>query len=169
MEQELLEKRETELLEKENSGCRFLLANDKADDLSRMYRLFARLPDQIGLHPIAEIVKQHILMIGNEKLERRVARIESEKETNQDPTFIRDLLSVHDKYMDVVSTQFEGNNLFQRALKHAFVEIVNKEVGKVKTAGKSTYVMLYKSLSPHRDFLDRQTSFCWGRIDEFVL
>src|SRR3546814_13092448 len=101
-----------------------------------MYRLFARLPEQAGLHPIAEIVKQHILMIGNGKVEERMGRIESEKETNQDVIFIRDLLNVHDKYMDVVSTQFEGNNLFQRALKHAFVEIVHKNIGKIKTAGE---------------------------------
>ena len=36
-EHEILELRETVLLEKEGSGCRALLANDKAADLSRMY------------------------------------------------------------------------------------------------------------------------------------
>lgn len=35
-----------------------LLANDKSDDLSRMYRLFSRLPR--GLEPMAEIIKDHI-------------------------------------------------------------------------------------------------------------
>lgn len=35
-----------------------LLANDKSDDLSRMYRLFNRLPK--GLEPMAEIIKDHI-------------------------------------------------------------------------------------------------------------
>ena len=35
---QILEKREMALLEKEGSGCRVLLANDKHDDLARMYR-----------------------------------------------------------------------------------------------------------------------------------
>ncbi|GMI37335.1 hypothetical protein TeGR_g8429, partial [Tetraparma gracilis] len=43
------------LLEKDGSGCRALLANDKTDDLERMYRLFGRLDD--GLTPMANIVK----------------------------------------------------------------------------------------------------------------
>jgi len=39
-EEEILGKVVTELLEKEGSGCRVLLANDKSDDLKRMFRLF---------------------------------------------------------------------------------------------------------------------------------
>lgn len=54
----LLSCREKILLEKEGSGCKVLLANDKSDDLSRMYRLFNRLPK--GLEPMAEIIKDHI-------------------------------------------------------------------------------------------------------------
>ncbi|CAM9332740.1 unnamed protein product, partial [Choristocarpus tenellus] len=46
------------LLEKEGSGCKVLLANDKLEDLSRMYRLFSRLPR--GLELMADIVKDHI-------------------------------------------------------------------------------------------------------------
>jgi cullin 1 len=58
LEEEVLEKRESALLEKEGSGCRVLLVNDMSDDLSRMFRLFSRVPD--GLVPMADIVKQHI-------------------------------------------------------------------------------------------------------------
>ena len=35
-----------------------LLVNDMSEDLSRMFRLFSRVPD--GLAPIADILKQHI-------------------------------------------------------------------------------------------------------------
>ena len=41
-----------------------LLANDKSDDLSRMYRLFNRLPK--GLEPMAEIIKDHITEVSRE-------------------------------------------------------------------------------------------------------
>ena len=43
-------------------GCRVLLVNDMSEDLSRMFRLFSRVPD--GLAPIAEILKQHIAEVG---------------------------------------------------------------------------------------------------------
>mmetsp|Transcript_11521 Transcript_11521/g.25588 ORF Transcript_11521/g.25588 Transcript_11521/m.25588 type:complete len:774 (-) Transcript_11521:370-2691(-) len=135
LDTELLEKREAELLEKEGSGCRVLLVNDMVGDLARMHRLFSRITD--GLVPIADIFKSHITEMGNEKIEQRLARVESnekEKETNDDPQFIKDLLGVHDKYILMVSEQFQGNTLFQKALKDAFNDLVNRDVGKFKTA-----------------------------------
>jgi cullin 1 len=135
IEMEALEKRETELIEKEGSGCKVLLINDMNEDLSRMYRLFSRITN--GLDPIAEIFRSHITDMGTEKIEQRLSRCEGaakDKETNDDPEFIKDLLSVHDKFLGVVSDRFCGNALFQKALKDAFVELVNREVGKFNTA-----------------------------------
>eukprot|EP00752_Nemacystus_decipiens_P005718 g5175.t1 len=130
---EMLAKREKILLEKEGSGCKVLLANDKSDDLSRMYRLFNRLPK--GLEPMAEIIKDHITEMGTAIIKRREAKIEGgEKDTNQDPNFVKELLALHDKYMAVVNDQFAGNSLLQKALKEAFVEFVNRDVGKFKNA-----------------------------------
>ncbi len=43
-------------------------------------------------------------------------------------------MRLHDKHIQLVTTQFSGNALFQKALKDAFVEIVNKDVGKFRTA-----------------------------------
>ncbi|KDO35014.1 hypothetical protein SPRG_01077 [Saprolegnia parasitica CBS 223.65] len=130
LEIELLEKHQKTLLERENSGCIALLQNDKSEDLSRMYRLFSRVPD--GLAPIATLVRRHIETVGNEIVERRTAAIASDniKDPSSDPTFIKDILALHDKYKLVVQEQFGGNSLFQKALKEAFVEFVNKDVGK---------------------------------------
>ncbi|CAL9124877.1 unnamed protein product [Musa acuminata var. zebrina] len=69
-EQKLLEKVQHELLfayasqllEKEHSGCHALLRDDKVDDLSRMYRLFCRIPR--GLDPVSQIFKQHVTAEG---------------------------------------------------------------------------------------------------------
>mmetsp|Transcript_2023 Transcript_2023/g.6133 ORF Transcript_2023/g.6133 Transcript_2023/m.6133 type:complete len:747 (+) Transcript_2023:133-2373(+) len=132
-EHEILEVRETVLLEKDGSGCRALLANDKADDLSRMYRLFSRVPN--GLPPMAALVRAHIEAMGNDVINRREQRLETgEKESNQDPAFVKELLALHDKYIAVVGDQFAGNSLFQKALKEAFVEFVNRDVGKFSNA-----------------------------------
>lgn len=56
--------------------------------------------------------------MGNEIIKRREAKIEGgEKDTNQDPNFVKELLALHDKYMAVVNEQFAGNSLLQKALK----------------------------------------------------
>lgn len=108
--------------------------NDMLEDLSRIYRLFSRVPN--GLNPIADILRQHILNLGNEKIEQRVNRTEGkeDKDRSDDPEYIKEILSLHDKFILMVNSQFSGNSLFQKALKDAFVEIVNKDVGKFRTA-----------------------------------
>lgn len=143
LDKELLEQRITILLEREGSGCRVMLANDMMDDLSRLYRLFSRVSN--GLEPVAEFFKAHLLDVGKEKIEQRVARLENTdkekgpasgeaKEGNDDPQFIKDLMAVHDKYTKVVNEQFQSNALFQKALKEAFSELVNTDSGRYKTA-----------------------------------
>jgi cullin 1 len=93
---------------------------------------------------MAEILKQHIATLGSDIIEQRMARMEGgdkegegkekEKETADDPQFVRDLLDLHDKFITVVNREFCGNALFQKALKDAFVEVVNRDTGKFKSA-----------------------------------
>ena len=40
----------------------------------------------------------------------------------------QDLLALHDKYHKMLTVQFSGHGLFQKALKDAFTEIVNREL-----------------------------------------
>lgn len=139
VEEEILEKVEMILLEKEGSGCRVLLANDKSEDLQRMFRLYSRLEN--GLQPIASIVENFICDMGNEIVQQRQSRLDSgEKDNNDDPAFVKALLSLHDKYLGVIKTDFSGHSIFQKALKDAFVEFVNKNVGSYTNAEfMSTY------------------------------
>mmetsp|Transcript_23586 Transcript_23586/g.33795 ORF Transcript_23586/g.33795 Transcript_23586/m.33795 type:complete len:737 (+) Transcript_23586:90-2300(+) len=127
-EDELLEKVERTLLDKEGSGCRVLLANDKSEDLQRMYRLFSRLEN--GLNPMATIVQSFIAEMGKGIIDRRQARLDGgEKDKPDDPKFVKGLIDLHEKYLGVVKTDFTGHSLFQKALKDAFVEIVNTDIG----------------------------------------
>ena len=105
------------LLEKEGSGCKALLANDKTEDLERMFRLFSRIED--GLNPMAAIVKSYISSVGNAFIDARKARISAEdeaKEKNDDPEFMKLLLTCHDKYVDLVEKHFANHPLFQKAM-----------------------------------------------------
>mmetsp|Transcript_49470 Transcript_49470/g.59897 ORF Transcript_49470/g.59897 Transcript_49470/m.59897 type:complete len:744 (-) Transcript_49470:240-2471(-) len=132
-EEEILEKVEMVLLEKEGSGCKVLLANDKSEDLRRMFRLFSRL--ERGLNPMAAIVQSFISAIGNELINKRQARLDGgEKDKNDDPKFVKSLLELHDKYLGAIKADFNGHSLFQKALKDAFVEIVNRNVGQYTNA-----------------------------------
>lgn len=133
LDDEILEKVETTLLEKETSGCRALLQNDKSEDLQRMYRLFQRLEN--GLAPIAVIVQEFITSMGDDVINRRQARLDGgEKDKNDDPKFVKSIIDLHEKYLGVVKKDFGGHSLFQKALKDAFVEIVNKNVGQFTNA-----------------------------------
>jgi cullin 1 len=133
VEEEILEKVETVLLEKENSGCRALLQNDKSEDLQRMFRLFQRLEN--GLVPIASIVQEFITSMGHEIMNRRQARLDGgEKDKNDDPKFVKSIIDLHEKYLGVVKKDFSGHSLFQKALKDAFVDIVNKNIGQFTNA-----------------------------------
>lgn len=134
VEEEILEKRLSELLEKDGSGCRVLLANDKLEDLNRLYKLFSRVPN--CLSPIADMLRVHILELGDQLISQKQARVDSkdDKDFNDDPQFVKDLLHLHDKFIELVTAQFAGNSLFQKALKDAFVEIVNRDMGKSRIA-----------------------------------
>lgn len=133
VEEDILESVETILLEKESSGCRALLQNDKSEDLQRMFRLFQRLEN--GLQPMAQIVQEFITTMGSDIVNQRQARLEGgEKDKNDDPKFVKSIIELHEKYLGVVKKDFTGHSLFQKALKDAFVEVVNKNVGQFSNA-----------------------------------
>lgn len=69
VEEEILEKEEMVLLEKEASGCRALLQNDKSEDLQRMFRLLGRLEN--GLNPMSTIFQSFVTSIGEDETNRR--------------------------------------------------------------------------------------------------
>lgn len=60
VEHELLVVNAIQLLENEQAGCRALLGQDRVDDLSRMCRLYHRIPN--GLEQVASAFKQHVIV-----------------------------------------------------------------------------------------------------------
>jgi cullin 1 len=92
-----------------------------------------RVPE--GLQTIANVFKQFVLEIGCAKVDERKATTDiliKDVSKEDDSQFIKDMLFLHDKYFSMVNTEFEGNNLFQRALKESFVELMNRDLGKEK-------------------------------------
>ncbi|KAH7292948.1 hypothetical protein KP509_28G004800 [Ceratopteris richardii] len=132
VQHKLLSQYEQQLLEKEHSGCRALLRDDKVDDLSRMYRLFFKITK--GLDPIANIFKKHVTDEGMalvKQAEDAASNKKAEKKDmigGSDQAFVRNVIELHDKYLQYVSECFVHNSLFHKALKEAFEVFCNKGV-----------------------------------------
>ena len=127
VERELLTVHQTALLEKEGSGLRVLLADKKKEDLARLYRLLSRV--ERGLVAVAAMVREYVQTAGLAIVREREAAIASgAKESANNPSFVKALLDLHDESKSLVTSEFSGNSLFQKALKDAFEVFVNKEV-----------------------------------------
>ncbi|KAG0574381.1 hypothetical protein KC19_VG259000 [Ceratodon purpureus] len=132
VQHELLTQYETQLLEKEHSGCHTLLRDGKVDDLSRMYRLFCRIPK--GLEPVAAILRQHVTDEGTALVKQAEDAASTKKAEKKDTVgvpeqaFVRKVIELHDMYLQYVSECFVNHSLFHKALKEAFEVFCNKGV-----------------------------------------
>ncbi|KAK4376319.1 hypothetical protein RND71_006996 [Anisodus tanguticus] len=135
VQNELLVVYTNQLLEKEHSGCRALLRDDKVEDLSRMYRLFHRIPK--GLEPVANMFKQHVTAEGMVLVQQAEDSASNKAESSsgsQEQVFVRKVIELHDKYMAYVTDSFANNSLFHKALKEAFEVFCNKVVAGCSSA-----------------------------------
>ncbi|KAF3644319.1 Cullin-1 [Capsicum annuum] len=154
-----------QLLEKEDSGCRALLKDEKVEELTRMYSLFHKIPK--GIELVAEIFKQHIAAEGMvvvqqaaDAAQNKDAFVNTVKPvlspllrfvnddmyvllqtessgSSPEQDFVKKAFEIHDKYMVYVKGCFADNTIFHKALKEAFEVFCNKSV-----AGSSTAELL---------------------------
>ncbi|KAG1338628.1 cullin-1 [Cocos nucifera] len=113
----------------------------EVDDLSRMYRLFCRIPR--GLDPVSQVFKQHVTAEGTalvKQAEDAASNKKAEKKDVvglQEQVFVRKVIELHDKYLAYVNNCFQNHSLFHKALKEAFEVFCNKGV-----AGSSSAELL---------------------------
>lgn len=75
-----------------------------------------------GNPKIAEAVKRYICKLGNEYIQKSKAQ-----KSGTDHALIRQLIDLHDRFLKIVKTQFQQEQVFHKALKEAFEEFINKE------------------------------------------
>jgi len=116
------------LLEKD-TAVKYLLDNDKRDDLARMHKLFKEVPN--GFTPIAAAFRQYVETRGTAIAAEQKAIIEAhaKDKTAAENTFIQTMLDLHDRFKSVVNESFSQDSLFQKALKDAFEVFINAELG----------------------------------------
>ncbi|KAF5182309.1 Cullin-1 [Thalictrum thalictroides] len=138
VQHELLTVYTSQLLEKEHTGCHVLLRDDKVEDLSRMYRLFLRVPN--GLDPVSSTFKKHVTSEGTLLVKQAEDAVSSKKEEKKDVVgqhehaFVKKLLDLHDKYLDYVNNCFIDHTLFHKSLKEAFEVFCNKDIAGTSSA-----------------------------------
>ncbi|XP_039021349.1 cullin-1-like [Hibiscus syriacus] len=138
VEHELLAVHVTELLEKKDSGIKALFRDEKVDDISRIFRLYSKIPE--GLELVANALKQHVTVEGT-TLVQQVEDAASNRSFSQDSNapgrneqvdcyriLIPKLIELQDKYKIYLNSCFKSHDLFQKALKEAFEVFCNKTV-----------------------------------------
>ncbi|KAF2154152.1 Cullin-domain-containing protein [Myriangium duriaei CBS 260.36] len=122
-----------------------LLDNDRVDDMARMYKLLARIPE--GLDPLRQKFEAHVLNAG-------LAAVVKVSATDMEPrTYVEALLEVHAKYSDLVTTAFAGESEFVRSLDNACRKYVNNNA-----VCKSGSAKCSELLSKHADTLLKRSS-----------
>ena len=97
-----------------------LLDADRKDDMARMYRLLALIPD--GLEPLRNKFEAHVRRSGL----ANVSRVASEGENLDPKTYVEALLEIHTQYRSLVDEAFQAESEFVRSLDNACKEFVNR-------------------------------------------
>jgi len=123
LEEELMKKVEMVLMGKKRARCL-----DDKKDLQSTLLLLSHFKNGLGL--MAMIVQNFISSKGNDIINQHRANLDSgEKDKNDDPKFVKALIDLHEKSLDAIKMNFSGHSIFHKALKDAFVEVLNKNVG----------------------------------------
>ncbi|TVY34074.1 Cullin, partial [Lachnellula occidentalis] len=97
-----------------------LLNNDRVDDMERMYKLLARIPD--GLDPLRARFETHVRKAGLDA----VSKVAVEADKLEPKVYIDALLEIHTQYQGLVKKAFQDEPEFTRSLDNACREFVNR-------------------------------------------
>jgi cullin 1 len=117
-----------------------LLDNDREEDMARMYKLLARIPE--GLDPLRNKFEAHVRSSGLMAVEKAA----SQGEAIEPKSYVDALLEVNAQYSALVQTAFGGESEFVRSLDNACREYVNRNKVCQKNSAKSPEL-----LSKHAD------------------
>ena len=130
VQQELLVKNMNTILNKP-SGLSFILNNHIVKDMRLIHKLYSSLHE--CLKEIALQFKDHISNNGNKiinRLEESIADVEKNQVINAifDSTFINDIVSFCENYMDLLVKDFKKDSYFATAFDSAFSSFLNRSV-----------------------------------------
>ncbi|WIA11985.1 hypothetical protein OEZ85_012066 [Tetradesmus obliquus] len=117
-EHELITMQMKALVEMEGSGLVPLLMDDKYEHLGRMYSLFKRVEEGLGL--LRSVMGSHVKEEGR-------ALVNDPEKTKDPVEYVRVLLAMRDKYEATISRAFGDDKSFRNTLNQSFESFINKQ------------------------------------------
>jgi len=136
-------------VEKLHGEFQMLLNDERIDDLRRMYKLLARIPD--GLEPLRVLLEKHVTSQGSTAIEKC-----GEPERVDAKTYVSTLLLTHKKFTSMVTDAFGDDVSFVAALDRACRQFVNHN--SVTKASKSGTARSPELLAKYCDSLLKKSS-----------
>ncbi|CAL9136947.1 unnamed protein product [Musa textilis] len=127
---ELLSRYTNQLLEKKTSGCHVLIRDNKVDDLSRMCRLFYKIPS--GMKLISEIFKQHVTAEFTALMKQAEDAASNKKPEKKDQiglqelVLVRSVIELNAKYLALSNDCFQNFSPLRKPLREVFEDFCNK-------------------------------------------
>ncbi|KAI9284801.1 Cullin [Umbelopsis sp. AD052] len=141
VETQLITNHAKTIMEMENSGLRPMLAASAIEDLSRMYKLFSRVPE--GLNEMRTYIKNYVLELGN----LINAKVDSANDTTKPKEkdgagagdkpgsttgslytalrWVQDILELQEKFNKIIDFAVLKDKSFQTAVNEAFETFIN--------------------------------------------
>jgi len=129
VEKSWIDEHSSKMVSMANSGFFSMLRDDRIADLKRMYALFSRVPNT--LQKMRDALAKEVIETGR-------ALVGEESPHRSPIDFVKALLAMHEKYTKVLTGAFGNDKLFQKTLKTAFEDFVNR--GPKCSKFLSTYV-----------------------------
>ena len=116
-----------------DKGVGHMLQGDLFDDLRNMHSVLSNINEQ---QPMADAMRDHIIKLGYEILQKRATQVEELFTDNKgkkvdefktSPQFINALLDLHRKYTALIDKEFNKDELFDKALVQAYQTIMKTE------------------------------------------
>lgn len=130
VEDVLLSAPQLDLINRTNGGMYSMLAEEREEDLARMFRLFSREGVKEKELPMTVVFEKFVCDRGMALLEARKAEVrrletEGKKENVNDPSMVLGMTELYKRSEDQVKNIF-GNHLnFQKSMRNAFQSFVN--------------------------------------------
>ncbi|VDN58476.1 unnamed protein product [Dracunculus medinensis] len=122
LDQELIEKHMTTIIEMEGSGIYHMLTNDDIDDLSRMYRIIKRVKN--GLTFMTDCISRYLRKKG-ESLVNEAIETEPGNSGRSPIQFIQSLMVLKDRFDHFLKDAFENDKSFKQKMQSDFEYFLN--------------------------------------------
>jgi len=164
---QLLKVHQLELLEKK-TGLFHLLSTRSEEDLSRLNRLYEKSAED--LQPIADMLHEHIKKAGTDIVDKaRPPAGGAPAPADANHALVRSLIDLHANYAQIVTVCFKKQQVFQKALKKAFEDFINKDNRVSKLLAKFVHDVLRKGSKVNVKDLESTLDnivFLYGYIQE---